>query len=103
MPIFRKEHQKNFLVIDKVFLYDKRLSNSAKGLLTIMLSMADDWKFNQPHLMSLSKGRKTSLKTDIEELRKCGYLKTKKIKDEKGYFQHIYYVDEGGCINETSI
>lgn len=96
MPIIREKHQENYVVIDKGYLKDERLSNGAKGLLTIMLSMPDTWRFNIPHLTSLSRKQRASLKTELQELIDNKYVIRKKGKNEKGQFEHIYFIFEGG-------
>ena len=48
--VFRVERNKNFTVMANYHLKDKRLSLKAKGLLSVMLSLPDDWNYNMKGL-----------------------------------------------------
>lgn len=72
---------------------DKRLSLKAKGLLTIMLSLREDWDYSVNGLVSICKEEKGAVKTALRELKECGYLEIVKItpKDSKsGRFEYQY-------------
>ena len=44
--VIRTEKLTNYTKIDNTYLEDKNISLKAKGLLTLMLSLPNDWKFN---------------------------------------------------------
>lgn len=102
MSINRIDHKENFVVVDKEYLNDKNLSNSAKGLLTIMLSMKDDWQFKRKHLVSLSADGITKIDTALKELKKLGYLNMERTKNNNGHFMYIYHVHERKKLNGTN-
>lgn len=52
--VFRVERTKNYTVMANYHLKDKRLSLKAKGLLSVMLSLPDDWNYNMKGLARLS-------------------------------------------------
>lgn len=46
MPTFRIEKNKNYTVMSNYHLRDKRLTLKAKGLLSFMLSLPEDWDYS---------------------------------------------------------
>lgn len=59
--IFRTNKITNYTKIDNRYLEDKNISLKAKGLLTLMLSLPDSWKFNINGLCLLCKESKDAL------------------------------------------
>lgn len=53
--IFRVERTKNYTVMSNQHFKNKSLSLKAKGLLSLMLSLPDDWNYNMQGLTSLSR------------------------------------------------
>lgn len=94
MPIFRVEHNTNYSVISNRHLRDRRLSLKAKGLLTYMLSMPNDWDFSLAGLTSNLKEGTESIRNTLAELKENGYLGVKKVRKEDGRYHYIYYVFE---------
>lgn len=54
--IFRVERTKNFTVMSNHHFKNKNLTLKAKGLLSLMLSLPDDWNYNMQVLATLSRG-----------------------------------------------
>jgi hypothetical protein len=63
-------------------MQDKDLGTKAKGLLTIMLSLPDDWKFSRDGLLAIYKEGETSLTATLNELKQKGYLSIRKLKSD---------------------
>ncbi|MGE8001773.1 helix-turn-helix domain-containing protein [Lysinibacillus sp. NPDC093190] len=74
MAIFRVHKKDNYVVLDKGFLNDTRLSWKAKGLLAYMLSLPDDWSFCISNLATHSKCSRESTAHIIRELSQAGYV-----------------------------
>lgn len=91
MGIFRVEKKDNYVVLDKVFLNDKRLSWQAKGLLAYMLSMPNDWVFRIDDLKNRSTNGRDSTKNIIKELQEHGYI-IKEQTREQGKFSNNQYI-----------
>lgn len=70
---------------------EKKMSLKAKGLLSLMLSLPDDWEYNVAGLVKLSKDGKDSVMSALQELEKFGYLTRKQLFNEKGQFSGIEY------------
>ena len=91
MGIFRVEKKDNYVVLDKVFLNDKRLSWQAKGLLAYMLSMPNDWVFRIEDLKNRSSNGRDSTKSIIKELQEYGYI-IKEQERQQGKFSNNRYI-----------
>ena len=74
MAIFRMHKNKNFTVMSNLHLRDKELSLKGKGLLSIMLSLPEDWDYTIDGLTSLCKERKPTIIATLNELKEAGYL-----------------------------
>jgi len=83
----------NFTVMSNNHFKEKKMSLKAKGKLSLMLSLPDDWDYSIKGLISLSLDNSTSVKSALVELKKFGYLEVKKER-EKGRFVYTYNVYE---------
>ena len=72
-------------------LRNKELSLKAKGLLTLMLSLPDDWDYSVLGLASLSKDGKDAVMTTLDELKTNGYLTMTQTRDDKGHLSGWTY------------
>lgn len=74
----------NFVMMDKGFLEDDRLSYKAKGILAYLLSKPNDWKVIVGNLVAQSKDGKASVYAGLKELKECGYYQKVPIRNEQG-------------------
>lgn len=77
--IFRVNKTKGFSVMSNYHLQDKNLSLRAKGLLSLMLSLPDDWKFSIAGLASLCIEKEQAVKSSLDELKAAGYVVVTKL------------------------
>lgn len=77
--IFRVNKTKGFSVMSNYHLQDKNLSLRAKGLLSLMLSLPDDWKFSIAGLASLCIEKEQAVKSSLDELKASGYVVVTKL------------------------
>ena len=92
--IFRTNKITNYTKIDNRYLEDKNISLKAKGLLTLMLSLPDNWKFNVNGLCLLCKESKNAVNSAVKELKDNKYLEVEKTYDESGRFIYVYIIYE---------
>ena len=92
--IFRTNKITNYTKIDNRYLEDKNISLKAKELLTLMLSLPDNWKFNVNGLCFLCKESKNAVNSAIKELKDNKYLEVEKTYDESGRFIYEYIIYE---------
>jgi predicted transcriptional regulator len=81
MAILRKVKNENYVVVDKVFVNDDRLSWKAKGIMIYLLSLPDDWKFYVEELVTHAKDGEKAFRSGFKELEKYGYVKRFPVRD----------------------
>ena len=74
----------NFVMMDKSFLEDIRLSYKAKGILAYLLSKPDNWKVIVGNLVNYSTDGKASVYAGLKELKECGYYEKIPIRNKQG-------------------
>lgn len=79
----RVEKNKNYTTINNAFLRRKDLSWKAKGILTYILSLPNDWNINLNEIMTHSADGEGSFRSGWKELQTAGYVKRYPIKDEE--------------------
>jgi len=91
MAVIRIVKDKNFITIGKYHLKEKEMSLKAKGLLSQMLSLPDEWDYSIVGLTKINKDGIDSIKATLKELEQFGYLRRTRVKDTKGIFTDIEY------------
>lgn len=91
MSIVRVHKTSNFTVMSNYHFKEKKMSLKAKGLLSLMLSLPDDWNYSVSGLVTLSKDGKDSVMSALAELEKFGYLSRERLVNDKGQFSGIEY------------
>lgn len=81
----------NYTTLSNYHFRDRRLSWKAKGLLSTMLSLPDDWNYTIEGLASLSDDGIKATNSGLAELEKCGYLVRKQLRDDNGHFIAMEY------------
>lgn len=79
-----KKESRNFVLLDKGFLEDDRLSFKAKGILAYLLSKPDDWKVIVGNLVNYSSDGKSAIYAGLKELKECGYYEKVPVRNESG-------------------
>ena len=93
MAIYRVHKTKDFTVMSNAHLRDKNMSLKAKGLLSVMFSLPDDWDYSINGLVAISKENESAIKSTLYELKKLGYLVVTKLKPSEtksGRFEYVY-------------
>lgn len=103
MAIFRVNKSKNYTVMSNYHLKDANMSFKAKGLLSMMLSLPDDWDYSIKGIISISKENKTSIQSTLKELEENKYLKRTRKQNEKGQFGYIYDIYEKPWVGKPCI
>ena len=73
-------------------LKDKNLSLKAKGFLTVIMALPEDWDFTIKGICSILKEGKTAIYGVVQELKESRYCKTTPNRDEKGLILGLDYV-----------
>lgn len=94
MAVFRVKKTKNYTVMSNTHLRDDKLTLKAKGLLSQILSLPEDWRYSIAGLTKLNSDGKDAVRSAIRELEKAGYIERRKIQDEHGHFLVEYTIYE---------
>lgn len=103
MAIVRVVKNKDYTVMSNAHLHDKRLSLKAVGLLSIVLSLPDDWHYTVKGLVGSVKDGERAVNGALSELKKCGYLQVNKLypnsERSKIEYQYVFYEKPQGIQN----
>ena len=92
MAVFRIEKNKNCTVMANYHLRDISLSLKAKGLLSLMLSLPEDWDYTLQGLARINRESIDAIRQAIRELEQAGYIQRSRERDEKGRLRGADYV-----------
>ena len=92
MGIFRVEKVKDYTTISNYHLRDKNLSLKAKGLLTLILALPEDWNFTIRGLSAICKEGVDSIGAALRELESAGYLIRHRLRDKGGRISDTEYI-----------
>ena len=91
MAVFRIEKTRDYTVMANHHLRNKALSLKAKGLLSLMLSLPEDWDYTTRGLSCICKDGVDSIRVGIQELEANGYLVRERRRNENGQYGAIEY------------
>lgn len=97
MAVIRVNKTSDYTIMGNSHLREKEMSLKAKGLLSLMLSLPNNWDYSLAGLVSICKESESSVKTALDELKKFGYLVIeKKLPNEtdSGKFEYEYNIFE---------
>lgn len=86
-----KDKSNPYVIINKQFLQDKRLSWKAKGIMAYLLSLPDDWQIYEEELSDHSDDGIKALKSGIKELLDLGYMQRTKTRNKQGRYSGWQY------------
>ena len=92
MAVFRVERTHNYTVMSNYHLRDNCLSLKAKGLLSQMLSLPEDWDYTLAGLARINAEGKDAIRAAVVELEKAGYVQRWQTTDKAGKFGANEYV-----------
>ena len=95
--VIRVEKTKNYTVMSNYHFKEKKMSLKAKGLLSLMLSLPDNWNYSIAGLVAICKENETAIKSTLKELQEFGYVIIEKImpdKTESGRIEYVYNIFE---------
>ncbi len=102
MAVFRVEKTKDFTIMCNHHLRNIELSLKAKGLLSLMLSLPEDWDYTTKGLAHICKDGVDSITTALKELERHGYLTRQRLRNENGQLGDIEYtIHEQPVIPDT--
>ncbi len=91
MAIFRVHKTRDYTVMSNHHLKNKELSLKAKGLLSLILSLPDDWNYTTRGLAAICKEGVDSISGALKELEQAGYIVRRRLRDDKGRITDTEY------------
>lgn len=91
MAVFRVQKTQNYTIMSNHHLRNKALSLKAKGLLSLMLSLPEDWDYTTRGLASICKEGVDSVCATVRELEAAGYIIRRRIRDKNGQMRGMEY------------
>ena len=91
MSVFRVEKTKGYTVMSNHHLRNHTLSLKAKGLLSQMLSLPEDWDYTLQGLAQINKESIDAIREAVRELERAGYIERSRERDERGCLRGTVY------------
>lgn len=92
MSVFRVEKTRNYTVMSNHHLQNNTLTLKAKGLLSVILSLPEDWDYTLKGLAIISREGIDAIREAIRELEHAGYVQRARARDEQGKLRGTEYV-----------
>ena len=92
MAVFRIERTRDYTVMSNHHLRNEKLSLKAKGLLSMMLSLPEDWNYTTRGLAKICKEGVDAIGGALRELEAAGYIVRHKLRDRQGRISDTEYV-----------
>ena len=92
MAVYRVERTRDYTVMCNYHLKDKALSLKAKGLLSMMLSMPEEWNYSTRGLAAICKEGVEAIGNALKELEKAGYMVRRQLRGDNGRITDTEYI-----------
>ena len=92
MAVFRIERTKNYTVMSNYHLKDKGLTLKSKGLLSMILSLPEEWNYTTRGLASICKEGVDAIGSALKELETAGYIVRRQLRGANGRITDTEYI-----------
>ena len=92
MAVFRVERNRGYTVMSNHHLRNRDLTLKAKGLLSQMLSLPDNWDYTLAGLSRINREKIDAIREAVRELEKAGYIVRSRERDKKGRLRGADYI-----------
>ncbi|MBQ9721465.1 MAG: helix-turn-helix domain-containing protein, partial [Oscillospiraceae bacterium] len=92
MATYRVERTKDYTVMSNCHLRDTSLTLKAKGLLSMMLSLPDEWNYTTRGLAAICKEGVDAIGKALKELENAGYIVRRQLRGAGGKISDTEYV-----------
>ena len=92
MAVFRVEKTCDYTIMSNHHLRNRSITLKAKGLLSLILSLPEDWNYTTRGLAAICKEGVDSMGNALRELEDAGYIVRNKLRDDKGRIKDTEYV-----------
>ena len=97
MAIFKVNKTTNYTIMSNHHLKEKNMTLKAKGLLSVMLSLPQEWDYSIAGLVAICQENETAIKSALSELKRFGYLEIIKLmpnESKTGKIDYVYNIYE---------
>ena len=101
--VFRVVKTKNYTMMSNQHLKDKRLTLKAKGLMSVMLSLPENWDYTLRGLSAISKEGVDAISEAVKELERSGYVIRNRKRDERGRLSGTEYLIYEDSLRRTHL
>ena len=101
--VFAVEKNANYTVMSNEHLRNRELSLKAKGLLSQMLSLPEEWDYSLEGLSRINREGVDAIRTGIRELEEHGYLERRRLRDGSGRLAGTEYVVHERAVARPSL
>ena len=91
MPVYRVDKQSNYTKVGNYFIRDPDLGLRGKGMLTLLLSLPEDWQYSIAGLSTITKEGEDAVRSAQKELEWRGYLERQRRRDELGMLREMEF------------
>lgn len=91
MAVFRVDKKNNYTIMSNHHLRNHELSLKAKGLLSLMLSLPEDWDYTLKGLSLINRESVDAIRTAVWELEKAGYIVRRQERTRRGKMGEMVY------------
>ena len=103
MAVIRINKTHDYTVMSNNHFREKEMSLKAKGLLSLMLSLPDEWEYTIEGLATLNHDGKDSIRAALNELERFGYMKRCRARNDKGVLEGtVYTIYEHPILDEPT-
>jgi hypothetical protein len=92
MPVFRVEKTQNYTVMSNHHLRNESLTLKAKGLLSQMLSLPEEWDYTLAGLSAINREKVDAIREAVRELEHAGYITRSRVRGASGRLLGAEYV-----------
>ena len=92
MAVYRVQRTRDYTVMSNYHLKDKGLTLKSKGLLSMILSLPEEWNYTTRGLASICKEGVDAIGAALRELEAAGYIVRHKLRDRQGRISDTEYV-----------
>ena len=98
MPVFHVKKTTDYTVMSNHHLRDKSMSLKAKGLLSQILSLPEEWDYTLQGLAYINREQIDAIRQAVHELERAGYIVRTRERDNRGRLRGAEYAVRGRAV-----
>ena len=92
MAVYRVQRTRDYTVMSNYHLKDKGLTLKSKGLLSMILSLPEEWNYTTRGLASICKEGVDAIGSALKELETAGYIVRRQLRGANGRITDTEYI-----------